>query len=417
MYMYEKNNKDLNIFLLTHARDPNNPLRPGVLEICKFFPKKGHSVHLVFTQEGETDPDLKYLPKDLDVIEVGRENNFIIKKINDKILNSFKKGFILYKMVRDSRELNKKNIILVRNSVVDALLALTVRILYRSEIVFQYSFPIHQYANDYTEKPFNFKNFILGQYFRLKSLLLLLLMKRFDLVLPIGDTMLKELENMGFNREKMHIVSTGVNEKFFNPTLKDLEKPDVKSKIPKDKLLLGYIGSLGQERNLESVIDAVGSQIQNKSKVDCILIIIGTGSSENKLRERVKKLGAEKYVKFLGRTSYENIPNYVSLFDLCLSIVSPIPSHISSRPAKLLEYMAMKKPVIANSEIPFQKKVIEESGGGVLIKNNKPEELINAIIFLAENPSERKRMGYKNRKYVLSRYSYNKILGSLESVL
>lgn len=404
--MEDENRKKPNIFLVLHANDPNAPLRPQIIEVfCKLLPKKNYKTLLIFSWNKNVNPDIYYGSKNLKVIKAGKEHDFIVRKVIDRVVNSIRKIILLNKLI-DS---NEDNIIVVRNSIIDSLVVL-VGGGHNSKKVFQYSFAIHEYVNDLQRESRSIKNFISIQYFKIKSTLLYYSMRKFDLVLPMSDIIAKDLENAGIPKKKMHIFPMGVNEEDFNPSIHNSNLRDLSD----NELVIGYIGSLGRERNLNLIIDSLRKL--RESKIECCLVLIGAGSGAKELEERAKELNLEGYVRFVGRVPYMEIPSCILSFDIALCLNSPIPSHMSTRSTKLMEYMAMGKPVITNSEIPFQRKVIKESGGGVQIGYNA-DELSKALIYLAKSPKKRELMGQKGKRYVVNNFSYNKISESLEKVL
>lgn len=69
---------------------------------------------------------------------------------------------------------------------------------------------------------------------------------------------------------------------------------------------------------------------------------------------------------------------------------------------KLIQYMACGVPTIA-SPIGVNNKIVEDGSDGFLA--NSPEDWVNALQRLAENPTLRLEMGQKGRKKVVANYS------------
>ena len=65
----------------------------------------------------------------------------------------------------------------------------------------------------------------------------------------------------------------------------------------------------------------------------------------------------------------------------------------------------IKKPVVANEEIPEHKELLEQSGGGILVPFT-PEAFANAIIELLDNPERAQEMGRRGREWVVKNRTY-----------
>ena len=79
---------------------------------------------------------------------------------------------------------------------------------------------------------------------------------------------------------------------------------------------------------------------------------------------RRERLGIADRVVFTGALPRDEAFAYVRAADVCLSPIYPSPMLDVASPTKLVEYMALAKPVIAN-EHPEQTQVLDASGGGL----------------------------------------------------
>jgi glycosyltransferase involved in cell wall biosynthesis len=127
------------------------------------------------------------------------------------------------------------------------------------------------------------------------------------------------------------------------------------------------------------------------------------GSSEKPedlsfLHNEAKQLGVEERVIFTGFLSREKALAYVRKADVCLSSFYPTPILNSTSPTKIIEYMAMGKPVVAN-EHPEQSLIIEQSNAGICVPYREID-FSKAVLYLLDHPKEAARMGTKGRKYV-----------------
>ena len=81
------------------------------------------------------------------------------------------------------------------------------------------------------------------------------------------------------------------------------------------------------------------------------LYMLGKGDSEEDeiyLKSIVDKCGIEKSVIFTGFLPMTQAWTYIKESTVCISPYYPTPILLSTSPTKLIEYMAMGKPVVGN---------------------------------------------------------------------
>jgi glycosyltransferase involved in cell wall biosynthesis len=103
---------------------------------------------------------------------------------------------------------------------------------------------------------------------------------------------------------------------------------------------------------------------------------------------------------------------YVARAAVAVSPFYPIPILRSTSPTKLVEYMAMGKPVVANDH-PEQRKVIVESGGGICVAYDEAA-FADAVVELLSNPDKASIMGRRGRRYVEEYRSYAVLADQVE---
>lgn len=126
------------------------------------------------------------------------------------------------------------------------------------------------------------------------------------------------------NKAKDLLVSYGLNNPIITvPTGISLEKYKVRVSQERKKELLGSygidsdkkvllsLGRLAQEKNIDELINNMKLLVE--SRQDVVLLIVGGGPYEDELRNKVKALGLEDYVKFTGMVSPEQVPEYFKL--------------------------------------------------------------------------------------------------------
>jgi glycosyltransferase involved in cell wall biosynthesis len=113
----------------------------------------------------------------------------------------------------------------------------------------------------------------------------------------------------------IEIIGNGV------PTdnIRKISSAEIKSlkselKIPLNYKVVGNIGRLAKMKGQEYFIQA--ADIILKQREDVNFIIVGEGPLNVDLKEKVKKLGIDEFVKFVG--FQENVYKFLSLFDVAV---------------------------------------------------------------------------------------------------
>lgn len=165
----------------------------------------------------------------------------------------------------------------------------------------------------------------------------------------------------------VHIIPTGIDlEKFYKENIdpKKLEKIREKHKINKNDFIILYVGRLGEEKNVDFLLDNQEYFVKNNKKVK--LVIVGDGPDYKKYVEKVKKLNLEENIIFTGKVPYNNIQYYYNLGNVFVTA-----STTETQGLTLIEAMATSIPVICINDESFRNTVIDGLNG--FIFNNKKD--------------------------------------------
>jgi glycosyltransferase involved in cell wall biosynthesis len=99
--------------------------------------------------------------------------------------------------------------------------------------------------------------------------------------------------------------------------------------------------------------------------------------------------------------------------DVALSPFFPTPILLSTSPTKLVEYLSLGLPVIANDH-PEQRLVLRQSRGGICVPWGS-RHFARAVAWLARlNSEQRRKIGARGRQWVKENRSYERIATMLE---
>jgi glycosyltransferase involved in cell wall biosynthesis len=215
--------------------------------------------------------------------------------------------------------------------------------------------------------------------------------------------MKRDVIKEGINEQSLTAVPMGVD---IN-SIPYSNSKDIHTIADKKKSIL-YLGTLDRNRHIEFLIHVM--DIVVKSNPEAILYLVGKGEhpgDEEFIMNEVKSFSLIDSVIMTGFLPMDKAWQYVKKADVCVSPFYPTPILNSTSPTKLIEYMAMEKPVVANDH-PEQTLVINESQGGLCVSYDVIE-FANAINDILKNIELGEIMGKKGRKYVEEKRSYEVI--------
>lgn len=109
-----------------------------------------------------------------------------------------------------------------------------------------------------------------------------------------------------------------------------------------NRFVIGHIGRFCYQKNQEFLIDIFKEIIKN---ADAVLLLIGSGETENAIKTKVKNLGLEDRVIFAGNKTNAN--EYYQAMDVFV-----LPSRYEGLGMVAIEAQASGLPVICSEEVP-----------------------------------------------------------------
>jgi glycosyltransferase involved in cell wall biosynthesis len=134
--------------------------------------------------------------------------------------------------------------------------------------------------------------------------------------------------------------------------------------IPKEDILIGYIGRIVYWKNVDFLVECFAKYIQ-KDSAALHLIIVGSGDYEyiEKIKQILEKLGIKNVVTFAGFNSFPD--RVISGFDLMIA-----PSNQEPFGRTLVEAMLQRTPVLACKGAGHSEIIDDGKTGSVYAHNN-----------------------------------------------
>jgi len=236
---------------------------------------------------------------------------------------------------------------------------------------------------------------------------------RFSEVVMSTNSSYKELaiSRGGLAPEDVFIVRNG-------PDLNTFKVVPPKAELKYGKsYLVGYVGTMSIQEGLDILLD-VAEHIKSLGRRDIHFTCVGGGPSLASLRKMTKDKDLKGMVNFTGRVPNETLLDVLSTADVCVNPDKPCQINDISTMIKIMEYMALGKPIVQ-----FDLKEGRFSAGEASLysdNNNQVPDFAAKILWLLDHPEERKRMGEFGRRRVAEElawdYSVQNLLSAYQRV-
>ncbi len=184
------------------------------------------------------------------------------------------------------------------------------------------------------------------------------------------------------------------------------------------KILVGYLGNMNPQDGVDYLVKAARHIKEVCKRNDLQFVFVGGGDAHPDLVHLCEKWNLGDTTHFTGRLPDREMLATLNACDICVQPDPSSPLNDVSTMNKIMEYMALKKPVVA-----FDLKETRVSGGDAALyaEPNRVEDLADKILTLADSPPLREELGEKGRKRVEDvlcwKHSEGALLEAYESAL
>jgi glycosyltransferase involved in cell wall biosynthesis len=203
---------------------------------------------------------------------------------------------------------------------------------------------------------------------------------------------------------KYIIFPSGVNPTIFTPNQINCIPINIKNKI-KDRIVIFYHGSISPNRGINLILDAI-----DKIKEVYPNIIFMSISEANYYIEnycKSKQYDLKNNLSLIDAVNHDLIAAYIDLADLCIIPLPRILWWEISSPLKLMEYLAMEKPIILSDITAHLSVVPQDSKFAVFFNPDDPDDLEIKMKQAINNIDLLKNNSFQGRKIILNKYTWD----------
>jgi glycosyltransferase involved in cell wall biosynthesis len=195
--------------------------------------------------------------------------------------------------------------------------------------------------------------------------------------------------------EKIQVVRSG-------PKLERLKLllPD-KQFLKGRKYLVGYVGVIGEQESIDLLLESAKHIVSIRKDIQ--FAIVGEGTSLNKVKQLSTEMGLDDYIDFYGRVSDDSLIAILNSADVCVNPDKPNEMNNLSTMNKIMEYMALKKPIV---QYDLKEGRFTAREASLYAEWGNTIDFADKIMQLVDNPKQRQEMGDYAFKRVLSELSW-----------
>lgn len=186
-------------------------------------------------------------------------------------------------------------------------------------------------------------------------------------LLSVSQALGRDMAALGLPERTLHVHYTGLDHTRFHPTPRKEARAAVAqwpkladpAPLPADARLIVSVGALIAIKGQAFAIDALPSLPD-----DVVLVLVGTGSDEAALRQRVNDLGLGRRVRFAGNCGHEELPLLLSAAEAMV-----LPSEREGLANAWIEALACGTPIVV-PDVGGAREVLDRPAAGRLAPRN-----------------------------------------------
>lgn len=209
-------------------------------------------------------------------------------------------------------------------------------------------------------------------------------------------------ENWGVPAERLTLLPNCIDPARIAPAHNQRTEP----------MTIGYAGSLMSYEGLDTLIKAIS--LLAERRVDVRAHIVGDGESKGALEEQTQRLGLSDHIRFWGRLTPESARDIVGRCAMVCIPRKPFKVCELIPPIKLVEALAMAKPVIV-PDLPVFRDELGDDPAGWFFKAGDAVDLALVIDGAFKDNVKLAALGARAREYAITKRCWQDFVAAVVS--
>jgi glycosyltransferase involved in cell wall biosynthesis len=166
--------------------------------------------------------------------------------------------------------------------------------------------------------------------------------------------------------------------------------------------LVGYVGVIGAQEGIDLLLESVAYIVTKRQDIQ--FAIVGGGTELENLKVLATKLNLNEFVDFYGRVDDETLVAVLNTANVCVNPDTPTEMNNFSTMNKIMEYMALKKPIV---QYDLKEGRFSAGEASMYAENTSTTDFAEKILYLIDNPDIAIQMGLIGYDRVVSQLSWD----------
>lgn len=145
-----------------------------------------------------------------------------------------------------------------------------------------------------------------------------------------------------------------------------------------------------------------------------VWFIVGDGSKRESLLEDIRKHNLQNIVRFIGEVEHKELKKYYHIADIFVLLTHPDNGFEEGLGLVFLEAATAGLPIVAGLSGGVPEAVLHEKTGLVIDVKQNPEEIIEAIVKMINEPEYAKHLGTAGQERILKEFVWSEQLKVIE---
>lgn len=222
-----------------------------------------------------------------------------------------------------------------------------------------------------------------------------------DIVLTVNESCRRLLINRhGVTPKRVVVVRNDPRVEEFATATPD---PATRSRAP---FVIGFAGHISSQDGIDYLLRSLQVLKDELGRSDFFAVLAGPADNLASLQRQARELGVAGHVEFTGKLPFgPRLLGYLAAADICVEPAPSNPLNDNATFVKVMEYMALGKPVVAY-DLPETRLSAGEAA--VYAPPNDPGEFARLIARLMDSPERRAEMGRVGRARVAAQFNWQR---------
>lgn len=162
--------------------------------------------------------------------------------------------------------------------------------------------------------------------------------------------------------------------------------------------VIGMVATFSDKKDYKTFVDA--AQMVLEQRKDVTFVAIGDGEYFDQIKKQIRP-EVKSYFKMPG--TQKRVLNIANIFDIGI-LATNIRTHGEGIPNAVMEYMALKKPVIV-TDCGGNRELVEDNHTGFLVETENPAQMAEKISLLLDNKALAAELGQNGYEKLTNEFS------------